>query len=79
MAGGNCSVEATVIENGKNVKGVLTLFIDEYAFGGKRNSINWEKATCTEGTVAVKGFLRSIDKPCITFAENGVSSPQFIL
>lgn len=79
MAGGNCSVEATVIENGKNVKGVLTLFIDEYTFGGKRNSINWEKATCTEGTVTVKGFLRSIDKPCITFAENGVSSPQFIL
>lgn len=79
MTAGNCSVEATVIENGKNVKGVLTLFIDEYAFGGKRKSINWEKATCTEGTVAVKRFLRSIDKPCITFTENGASSPQFIL
>ena len=79
MAAGNCSVEATIIESGKNVKGTLTLFIDEYSFGGKRNSINWEKATCTEGTVAVKGFLRSIDKPCITFAENGANSPQFIL
>ena len=79
MAAGNCSVEATIIESGKNVKGTLTLFIDEYSFGGKRTAINWEKATCTEGTVAVKGFLRSIDKPCITFAENGANSPQFIL
>lgn len=79
MAAGNCSVEATIIENGKNVKGTLTLFIDEYTFGSKRNSINWEKAMCKEGTVSVKGFLRSTDKPCITFTENGTSSPQFIL
>jgi len=79
MAAGNCSVEATIIESGKNVKGTLTLFIDEYSFGGKRTAINWEKATCMKGKIAVKGFLRSIDKPCITFAENGANSPQFIL
>ena len=48
MAAGNCSVEATIIKNGKNVKGTLTLFIDEYSFDGKRTAINWEKAECKE-------------------------------
>ena len=78
MATGNCSVEAIVIENGKNVKGTLTLFIDEYSFGGKRTAINWEKAVCKYGMVSVKAFLRSVEKPSITFTENGVSSPQFV-
>ena len=78
MADGNCSVEATIIENGKNVKGTLTLFIDEYSFGGKRTAINWEKAVCKEGMATVKAFLRSVEKPSIVFTENGVSSPQFI-
>ena len=53
MAAGNCSVEAAVIENGKSVKGTLTLFIDEYVFGSKRKNINWEKAECKKGTVTV--------------------------
>lgn len=79
MAAGNCSVEAAVIENGKSVKGTLTLFIDEYVFGSKRKTINWEKAECKKGTVTVKGFLRSAEKPCVTFTENGFSSPQFVL
>ena len=79
MAVGNCSVEAAVIENGKSVKGTLTLFIDEYVFGSKRKTINWEKTECKKGTVTVKGFLRSAEKPCVTFTENGVSSPQFVL
>lgn len=79
MAAGNCSVEAAVIENGKSVKGTLTLFIDEYVFGSKRKNINWEKAECKKGTVTVKGFLRSVEKPCVTFTENGISSPQFVL
>lgn len=78
MAAGNCSVEAIVIENGKNVKGTLTLFIDEYSFGGKRTAINWEKAVCKDGMVSVKAFLRSVEKPSITFTESGVSSPQFV-
>lgn len=79
MAVGNVSVEAAIVENGKIVKGVLTLFADEYVFGGKRSSVNWENAVCREGTVTVKGFLRSTDKPCITFSENGTTGPQFIL
>ena len=79
MAAGNYSVEATIIEGGKPIKGMLALFIDEYAFGRIRGRINWEKAVCEKGTVAVKGFLRSVDRPCITFVENGTRSPQFIL
>ncbi len=79
MAAGNCSVEATIIESRKNVKGTLTLFIDEYSFGGKRTAINWEKAECKESVATVKAFLRSVEKPSIIFTENGVSSPQFVL
>ena len=79
MSVGNCSVEAIIIENRKNTKGILTLFVDEYVFGCTRKPINWEKAECKRGIVTVKAFLRSVEKPCITFIENGVSSPQFIL
>lgn len=79
MGAGNYSVEATIMEDGKPVKGMLALFIDEYAFGRIRGRINWEKAICEKGTVAVKGFLRSVNKPCITFVENGTRSPEFIL
>lgn len=79
MVAGNYSVEATIIEDGKTVKGMLALFIDEYSFGKTRGHIDWEKAVCETGVVAVKGFLRSVDKPCITFVENGTRSPQFIL
>ena len=79
MAAGNYSVEASVIENGKIVKGTLTLFIDEYAFGAKRQSVNWEAVTCERGTVTVKGFLRSSEKSCMTFKGSGFVSPQFIM
>lgn len=79
MGAGNCSVEASVIENGKNVKGTLTLFIDEYAFGSMRRSVNWETVVCERGTATVKGFLRSTQKPCIVFTDGTASSPQFIL
>ncbi len=34
MGAGNYSVEASVLENGKTVKGTLRSFIDEYVFGG---------------------------------------------
>ena len=79
MAAGNYSVEASVIKDGKPVKGTLTLFIDEYAFGSTRKTVNWEKVECEKGTISVKGFLRSIDKPCLTFWVNGSASPSFIL
>lgn len=79
MAFGNYSVEASIFENGKIVKGLLTLFIDEYSFGSKRKNVDWENVICEKGTVAVKGFLRSIEKPCITFKANDSASPQFIM
>lgn len=41
MESKNYSAEAMVLENGKYVKGTLTLFIDEYVFAGKRTSVNW--------------------------------------
>ena len=79
MASGNCSVEASVIENGKPVKKTLALFIDEYSYGSMRRDVNWETASIERGTVVVKGFLRSIEKPYIVIKSNNDSSPQFIL
>ena len=40
MEVGYYSVEASVIENGKTIKGTLTLFYDEYAFGSTTSFIN---------------------------------------
>ena len=57
MAAENCSVEAAIIENGKSVNGTLTLFADEYVFGSKRKTINWENAECKKGTVMVRSEL----------------------
>ena len=79
MAADNYSVEATIIEDGKPVKGMLTLFIDEYVFGRIRERINWEKTVCEKGEVSVRVFLISVNKPYITFVDNGTRSPQFIL
>ena len=76
---GNCSVEAAVVEYGKMVKGTLTLFIDEYVFAGKRTTVDWERAKIEKGTVAVKGFLRSVDKPYIRIVTGNSSSHQLIL
>lgn len=79
MGAGNYSVEVSVIENGKSVKGTLTLFIDEYVFGGNRTSVNWEKVTCEQGTEKVKAFLRSVDKPYVIFKEGSKNSVKYIL
>lgn len=79
MGAGNYSVEASVIENGKPVKGTLTLFIDEYAFGSTRKSVNWENVTCEQGTVRVKAFLRTVDKPSVIFCHGGERSIQYML
>ena len=79
MEFGNYSVEATIIENGKNVKGTLTIFIDEYVFGSKRTSVDWEKTIIDKGTTKVKSFLFSSDKPYIVFKYDGKESPQFVL
>ncbi|MEE3491540.1 DUF1883 domain-containing protein [Ruminococcus sp.] len=79
MSSDNISVEASIIDNGKTVKGTLTLFIDEYVFGLKRQTVNWENTVCEKGTVTVKSFLRSTMKTCITFKSDGSASPAFIL
>ena len=79
MGAGNCSVEAAIFEAGKLVKGTLTLFNDEYVFGSKRKSVNWENVVCEKGVTSVKSFLRSIDKNYVVFNYNGDRSPQFIL
>ena len=79
MESKNYSAEAMVLENGKYVKGTLTLFIDEYVFAGKRTSVNWENTTVEQGTTKVKTFLFSSDKPYIRFKENTKSSNDFIV
>lgn len=79
MAAGNYSVEASIIENGKVIKGTLMLFIDEYSFGSARKSVNWETVTCEQGTERIKGFLRSVDKPYVVFNYNGDRSLKFVL
>lgn len=76
---GNCSVEAAVIENGKIMKGTLTLFIDEYVFAGKRTTVDWEKVRIEKGTVPVKSFLRHVEKPCIRILSDADPCAQFIL
>lgn len=79
MGAGNYSVEAAIIENGKLVKGTLTLFNDEYVFGSVRKNVNWENVTCEQGTTSVKGFLRSVDKRYVVINHAGDRSMQFIL
>lgn len=79
MVLGNYSAEASVIEKGKTVKGILTLFADEYVFGGVRTAVNWENVTCEQGTVKVKAFLFSSEKPYVVFREGDTCSLQFIL
>ena len=79
MVLGNYSAETSVIEKGKTVKGILTLFADEYVFGGVRTAVNWENVTCEQGTVKVKAFLFSSEKPYVVFREGDTCSLQFIL
>jgi tetratricopeptide repeat protein len=79
MESGNYSVEASIIEAEKLVKGTLTLFNDEYVFGSKRKSVNWENVVCEKGVTTVKSFFRTIKKQYIVFNYNGNRSPEFIL
>ncbi len=79
MGAGNYSVEASIIENGKLVKGTLTLFKDEYVFGGKRTSVNWENVICERGTETIKAFLRTVEKPYVAFNDGQNKSTRFIL
>lgn len=79
MASGNLTVEAAIVENGKLSKGYLSLFQDEYAFGSMRKKVNWEHVVCRSETVSIKGFLRSIEKDCLVFEEDGISSVPYVM
>ncbi len=79
MVADHYSAEAMIVENGKSVKGTLTLFSDEYTFGGARKTVNWEQVVCQRGSASVKGFLRSTEKPCVTFRADDHVSAQFIM
>jgi len=79
MAVGNYSVDASTLENGRLVKGTLTLFIDEYVFAGKRVSVDWEIVTCEQGTERIRAFLRTVDKPYVVFNDGVNRSTRFIL
>ena len=48
MANEMYSTQALVVENGKNIKGTLVLFLDRYEFNGAQKIINWENASCTD-------------------------------
>ena len=77
MAADYYSVEVSVVENGKLVKGMLRLFGDEYTFGGKSTSVHWDHVICEQGTEKIKSFLRTTDKPYIVFKEGNNSSIKF--
>ena len=73
------SIKSIAVENGKGVKGTLSIFADEYVFDNKRTSVNWELATVVKTTTRIKGLVLSAEKPCITIEENGLKSPQFVM
>lgn len=79
MAAGNLTVEAAIVENGKLSKGYLSLFKDEYSFGSTRKTVNWERVVCKKETVTVKAFLRTAEKECLVFEENGSRSVPYVL
>ena len=56
MANEMYSIQTLVVENGKNIKGTLALYLDRYEFNGARKTINWENASCTKGMSTVKSF-----------------------
>lgn len=79
MKAGYFSAEASVIKGGKPVKGVLSLFKNEYSFGNIRNKVDWEKVECAKGLVSIKGVFRVVEKPCLTFKGEDFESPGFIM
>ena len=73
------SVPAFIVENGKNIKGTLTLSLDKYEFNGMQKSIDWEKASCATGTTKVKTFIFSSEKPHVVIMEGKNYGPAFVL
>lgn len=79
MKAGYFSAEASVIKDGKPVKGTLSLFKNEYSFGSVRKTVDWESIECERGTVSIKGMFRSVEKQCLMFKGDDFESPRFIL
>ena len=71
------SVETQIIENGKTIKGTLSLYRDGYEFNGERMSVNWEKVNCIKGET--KAFIGLFKKFYVTFCEGKNDSPAFVL
>ena len=79
MANEMYSTQALVVENGKNIKGTLVLFLDRYEFNGAQKIINWENASCTRGTSTVKSFIFKSEKPHVVICEGQNYGPAFVL
>ena len=79
MANDTYSVQTLIVENGKNVKGILVLSLDKYEFNGMQKPIDWEKASCKIGTSTVKTFIFSSEKPHVVICEGDNYGPAFVM
>ena len=79
MANEMYSVQTLVVDNGKNIKGTLVLYLDRYEFNGTEKCIDWENASCTKGTSIVKSFIFKSEKPHVVICEGQSYSPAFVL
>lgn len=73
------SVKTLIVNNGKNISGLLILSSDKYKFNDSVWPINWERANCTVGTTTVKSLFLKSGKPCVSIKEGGDSSPAFLM
>ena len=73
------SVKTLIVNNGKNISGLLILSSDKYKFNDSVWPINWERANCTVGTTTVKSLFLKSEKPCVSIKEGGDSSPAFVM
>ena len=73
------AVPAMIIDNGKNIKATLTLYLDHYEFNGATKHINWENAACMRDTQEVKTFIFKSIKSVVIIHEGEDYGPRFIL
>lgn len=73
------SVQALVVENGKQIKSTLTLFMDRYEFNDIQNPIDWEHASYNTGTTKVKSFLFTSEKPHVVITDGENQGPAFVM
>lgn len=73
------AVPAMIIDNGKNIKATLILYLDHYEFNGATKHINWENAACMRDTQEVKTFIFKSIKSVVIIHEGEDYGPRFIL